>query len=178
VVAGFTNTQMITVTLSNKVGGLGSRSKVFTFVLQFGDGSEYTLELTDGQSATYDVPWGTAYRIQQISDYSAEGYVTQYKVLCGADSTAWIEGMVVTGYVDGLLPDENSGIALAEAGDEGETETDAAENESVIFDNSIPYVIPTGVALNGLPFLAMLLLGGAMGAYMILDGGRKSRRER
>ena len=160
--ATFTNTQLVTLTLTKQVGGnMGSKEQPFRFTVKLGTGQEatavtgtasfsngeYTVELAHDQSVVFTVPYGTAYEIKE-SDYSEEGYRTEIFI---GDSEDGIES-----------PTTNGNVTAATA---------------VTYKNSKGFSIPTGLTVAVLPFLGMVLFGGGIGITQLL-GGRKSRRGR
>ena len=157
----FTNTQLTTLTLTNKVGGnMGSKEQPFAYTVKLGDGIQakavngtvawneesgvYTLELIHDQSVTFTVPYGMAYVITE-EDYSEDGYETEIN---GADSA------------------------------EDYTATGTAEAETVVYKNSKSFTIPTGVKIAVLPFLGMMACGTALGIVLLTGGSGRSRRGR
>ncbi|MBQ9031974.1 MAG: VaFE repeat-containing surface-anchored protein [Parasporobacterium sp.] len=70
--------------------------KTFSFTLEYGATTGYgatkTFTLKGGQSASYDIPAGSYYRVTE-ADYSADGWVTSYRTGNGS----WTAGRSVTG---------------------------------------------------------------------------------
>lgn len=157
----FTNTQLVTLTLTKQVGGnMGNKEQPFEFTVKLGTGEMatavngtatfsdgvYTVSLAHDQSVVFTVPYDTAYEIKE-KDYSEDGYETKIQ---GAD----------------------------EHGDDGYTATGMANGDVVTYKNTKGFSIPTGVDLMILPFLGMILLGAVVGTVQLLGGSRKSRRGR
>lgn len=175
----FENTYRKTTDLEvtkNTVGSLADKTKEFSFRITFtkastceeelftsGDetyeyGKEYTFTLADGESQVFsNLPAGTRYVVTEAG--AEDGYTPSVSVVENGAAT-----------VNKKASDEKSDLASAET---GETNLAGEGENSVTFTNTYNDVPITGVIMNNLPFI--LLIVAAAGGFTVYVISRRHR---
>jgi len=131
-------------------------------------GTQFTYSLQDGQKLVFvDTPVGTSYSVNETGTlgYTPSETVTYGSTPLQTNTDAGTKGSALS--TDTAIAPVFGGVAYT-------TNLVGESTNSAAFTNDYQTITPTGILINNLPFIGLILLAvGAFGAYVVVKSRKR-----